>query len=187
MSAAIYERVEQTLAALDCDLGPAECHGTLCGMLSGPGAFDLGGWLRHLAGGDDVSAWRDGEAEATMAALVRHTVGELEDQEFGFSLLLPDDDARLPERAAAFSAWCRGYLSGLGLSGIEDLAALGEHAQEFVEDVRRFGAIGVEGEGSEEDERAFAELCEFTRMGVLVLRADARADKSAKPASPSLH
>ena len=57
MTAASYARVEQVLRALGCDVGAAECHGILCGMLCAPRRFELRPWLSHLSGQDDVSAY----------------------------------------------------------------------------------------------------------------------------------
>ena len=105
-----------------------------------------------------------------------------------FAPLRPHDDAPLAERAAAFGAWCRGFLSGFGLSGIADLGTLGEDARGFLADLSRFATLASEGVGDEDDERALTELIEFTRMGVLLVRAELVADPGDDDApAPVLH
>lgn len=175
------------LRALDCDIGAAECHGILCGMLCGPRAFDHGLWLAHLSGRDDLTPLTQGEPAAALAALAEHTLQALAAGDYGFTLLLPDDEQPLPRRAGAFAAWCRGYLSGLGLAGIADTATLGEDARGFLRDVERFGALEVGPDAGEDDERAFAEVTEFVRMGVLIVYAERETAADGFEAPPGLH
>ncbi len=182
-----HARVERALRALDCDISAAECHGVLCGMLCGPRAFDSHGWYIHLSGRDDIAPLAAGEPHAALHELVGHTATGLEGDSFAFTLLLPDDDEALAIRAAAFADWCRGFLSGLGLAGIADLSTLGEDARGFLTDLERFGALDVSGDGGEDDERALAELTEFTRIGALIVHTDARDTGHDFEAAPGLH
>lgn len=171
LSAQLYERVARALAALRCDVGAAECHGMLCGMLSGPRPFESALWLDHVSGGER-GIFDDGEPHAALTALMGATITSLEDEDYDFALVLPTDEAPLAARAAGFAAWCRGFLSGLGLSGIADLESLGEDAREFLADLSRFATLGLDADGDEDDERALVELIEFTRMGVILVRAE---------------
>jgi len=171
MKADLYDRVARALGAVRCDVGAAECHGMLCGILSGPRVFEPGLWLDHLSGGErDVFA--AAEPRAALEALLHATLAAMSAEDYELSLLLPADEAPIAERAAGFAAWCRGFLSGLGLSGIADLGALGEDAREFLADLSRFTSLAMDVEGDEEDERALVELTEFTRMGVMLVRAE---------------
>ena len=171
MSAELHTRVARALTAARCDIGAAECHGMLCGMLSGPRRFDPLLWVEHLSGGDSA-AFTVGEPRAALEALQAQTQGAMLGEDYAFTLVLPADDAPLPERAAGFAAWCRGFLSGLGLSGIADLEALGEDAREFLADLSRFATLALDAPGDEDDERALVELTEFTRMGVMLVRSE---------------
>lgn len=186
-SGRIHARVERVLRALDCDIGAAECHGILCGMLSGPRPFDAHAWHAHLSGHDDLSPFAAGEPQAVLDELVELTATGLDGDSFAFALLLPDDDEALADRAAAFGAWCRGFLSGLGLAGIADLSVLGEDARGFLSDLERFGSLDVGVEGGEDDERALAELTEFTRIGALIVYTEARGRSDEFEAAPGLH
>lgn len=171
MTAELHTRVASALAGARCDIGAAECHGMLCGMLSGPQRFDSLLWVDHVSGGDST-AFATGEPRAALAALLTQTEAEMLGEDYALALVLPADDAPLPERAAGFAAWCRGFLSGLGLSGIADLEALGEDAREFLADLSRFATLALDAPGDEDDERALVELTEFTRMGVMLVRSE---------------
>ena len=167
-----HERIEQLLRALGCDIGAAECHGILCGMLSDLAHFNHMSWLQYVSGADDIAPYTAGEVDEALRRLVADTRAALEDGDYVFALLLPDDEQPLAERAGAFGSWCRGYLSGLGLTGIADLGALGEDAREFLADMQRFGLLAADAVGGEDDEHAFAELTEFARIGVQLVRAE---------------
>ena len=159
----------------------------LSGVLCGGMRFDQAQWLLHLSGRDDLSPFEAGEPLAAIDELVSHTRDALDRSDLSFALLLPEDERPLSERAQAFAHWCRGFLSGFGLSGIADLRVLGEDARGFLEDVERFGSLAIPQGGDEDDERAFTELTEFTRMGVLIVRDDVFSTQDAPEAYSELH
>lgn len=169
------------LGALGSDVGAAECHGMLCGLLCAPRPLDRDTWHRHLGGQDDAAPFATGEPRAALDALHAATAAGLAADDYSFTLLLPGDDEPLAVRAEAFAGWCRGFLSGLGLTGIADLRALGEDARDFLHDLARMGALSIDAGAGEEEERALAELAEFARMGTLLVRAELGA--GAGPAS----
>lgn len=186
MTSELYQRVALALAAVRCDVGAAECHGMLCGMLCGPRAFEPALWLDHVSGGErDVFA--RGEPRAALEQLMGETLHTMSAEDYQLTLLLPADEAPLAERAAGFAAWCRGFLSGLGLSGIADLDGLGEDAREFLADLARFTSLAMDVDGDEEDERALVELTEFTRMGVMLVRAELTTHDGDEPQAVTLH
>ena len=174
ISSEFHAQLQATLQALSCDVGASECHGMLCGALSGPALFDQNSWLIHLSGGEEVEAYRSAAPQQTFDELVDATVAGLDDDDLSFSLLLPDDGVNLSVRAREFAAWSRGFLSGFGISGIVDLNQLGEDARGFLRDLERFGSIALGDDDNQEDEQALLELTEFARMGVLIVREEAR-------------
>lgn len=109
--------------------------------------------------------------DATLEALRTFTAAELEDRSFGFSLLLPDDDAPMFDRSQSLFDWCRGFLGGFGLSA-GSAQALSEEGREALADIARLAAAGAQEEGDEEDEAALAEIEEFVRVAVLLLHGD---------------
>jgi len=184
MTAGLFDRVTAVLERSACDIGAAECHGILTGMLCGAGTFDPRTWLAHVSADDDGGDLAHGDARRQLDELVERTRAELGADDYSFFLLLPGDDVAIDVRADAFAAWCRGFLAGCALAGIVDLAALGEDGREFLVDVERFCRLGVDGDGGEDDERALTELIEFTRMGVQVMRTELR-DRGTSGGGPS--
>jgi uncharacterized protein YgfB (UPF0149 family) len=165
----LHARVTRALERAACDLDAAECHGVLCGVCCSGVRNVYALWLDYLRGADELSRFAHAEVEVSLRALESWTRDGLARDDFDFVLLLPDDNAALDERVAAFAAWCRGFLAGLGTAGIACLDGLGEDAREFIADLARFGALGGLPDGDEDDEHALTELVEYTRMGVLLV------------------
>jgi hypothetical protein len=89
---------------------------------------------------------------------------------------LPDDDAPVAERGEALVAWCRGFLGGVGLAGIEP--KLGEEAREALGDVARIAESDVSYDDPDADEEALVELEEFVRVAALLIHGDCVAAAS---------
>ena len=160
--------------------GLAESHGLLCGLVCREFGRTAGEFLQHLAAMRLVT----GPGEALHDALIeawQSTVAQFDDEELGFTLWLPDDDEPLEERTVALSRWCSGFLAGLGSGG--QLDALSEEAREAIADLQEIARAElsppeVEGQQSDEDEAAYAEIVEYVRVVALVLREDFRGPQS---------
>lgn len=179
-----YDDVAQSLRELSSDVAAAECHGMLCGMLCSPEPFDGDAWLRHVLG--YAPAQRLSELPQTHALLTMTaaTLRALRDEaEFGFQLLLPGEGVALPLRTEALGAWCRGFLSGFGLHGAG--VRLNAEGREFLRDLYKIGQVSALDAQGEEAERAFFEVCEYARMGAMMLHEEFRSVLGAT--QPSLH
>jgi uncharacterized protein YgfB (UPF0149 family) len=160
--------------------GLAESHGLLCGLACREPGRDAAFFLEQLAAMRLVID----PGEALQAALVeawQSTLAQYEDEEFGFSLWLPDDDEPLEDRTVALGRWCSGFLAGLGSGG--QLDALSDEAREAIGDLQEIAraelsAPGAAGSQSEEDESAYAEIVEYVRVVALVLREDFRGPQA---------
>jgi uncharacterized protein YgfB (UPF0149 family) len=171
-----FERtIELGLGNLDM-AGLAECHGVLCGLVCrqpGGVATDFLHYLGELQLVVNPSA-------ALGAALIEAfecTVQQLADEDMGFELWLPDDDALLVDRTAALAQWCSGFLAGLASGG--PFEVLSEEADEAIADLQQIARAELtvpEGgdQGSEEDEVAFTEIVEYVRVVTLMMREDFR-------------
>ena len=167
----LYSSVESALGLMDSDIGPAECHGMLCGMLCGTTTFDPASWLGHATGYHDDAAIVDLGPGHALSELLRETVNGFESEDFSLRILVPDDDEAIAVRAAALGAWCRGFLSGFGLVAQPSDAELSDDAAGFLRDLQQIGRIDETAENAD-DESSFMELCEYTRMGALLLREE---------------
>jgi uncharacterized protein YgfB (UPF0149 family) len=109
-------------------------------------------------------------AEA-IQTLLAGSAQTLEDGQFEFELLLPDDDAPLALRVACLAAWADGYLRGIAQTQVE--LSLSVPAEEALRDIE---AIAQAEEDADEDdadaETALVEVAEHLRLAVAQLYAD---------------
>ena len=145
----------------------AEAHGLLSGMLCMDAGIDCEQWLENAA--DPAEPVPEGRDRALFLQLFEETRRQLDDFDFSFEPLLPDDDAPLEERAFALGEWCQGFLAGLGYAskGSEWPGECTEILRDFVEIARLDPAVA-----GEADEAAYAELTEYVRVGVQVIHSE---------------
>ncbi len=169
--------LDRALREARSGIGAGELHGSLTGYLCAGGSAGAQEWLQALQLDDP------GTLPAQLAAtLYEDCRRQLDDPDFGFQPLLPDEDAPLAERAEALVAWCRGFLGGAGLAGL-DARSLSDDADEILRDFAGIAASRLDYTDDEEDEAALAEVQEFVRIGVLLLQrelADAAAPRNKR-------
>jgi len=157
----------------------AECHGVLCGMICGESGQTAQDFLSLLATLQLV-AESDGMLHDAMIEAFESTVQQLEDEDMGFHLWLPDDDQPLSERTQSLAQWCTGFLAALGLG--EPLSSLSGEAAEALQDLEQIARAGfslhADDAGqkpvAEENEQAFSEIVEYVRIVTLILREELR-------------
>jgi len=169
----LYPKLQRQLAAADIDVEPSEVHGVLCGLLcAGRGdALDL--WLGELfAGAEHGDALVD-ECRQALTGLYRDTLDDIDDPGLGFSLLLPDERHSVRVRTGAASAWCQGFLYGLGLSGITPERDLSDETREALQDISEITRVDLSAvTDSEGDEDALIELTEFLWVAAMLIREE---------------
>ena len=163
-----YSAVAEQIGALSLSVDPSELHGSLCALRCGH--LPRANWLAEAMGDDAVPL---PPAASALGQLDATTVEQLGETDFGLELLLPDDDAPVSERGEALVAWCRGFLGGVGLAGIE--SKLGEETREALGDIARIAESDVSYDDPEADEEALAELEEFVRVAALLIHGDCLA------------
>ena len=168
----VYSRLAQVLKSLGLVQGASEIHGLLCGMLSAGTSQAHVDWIEGLFGelpADDLLVQ---EMRQMVGQLYQTSRRQLSDEGVEFSLLLPDDDAPLEERARALVNWCEGYLYGLGMGGVSEQQLAGD-AKEALNDISAFTQLDLDNPGGEEsDEYAYMELQEFLRVATLLIREE---------------
>jgi len=151
----------------------AESHGLLCGLLCREASGTASDFMGHL-GAMQLLVNPVSALESVMEEVFDSTRRQLEDEEFGFMLWLPDDDESLETRTISLAQWCSGFLAGLASGG--QLDALSDEAKEAIDDLQQIGRAEISSgqEENEEDETAFAEIVEYVRVVVLMMREDFR-------------
>ena len=183
-----FVKLEQILSRAEAMSDAAECHGTLCGFLSGGKPELREQWLN-----DSLQDLHDcetpvQECRIALEQLHDETHAHLSLPEFGFAPLLPDDDESLMDRADALSTWCQGFLYGLGLAEVGDPQALPHDVREVVEDFAEIAQAGLaSGCDGEADEEAYTELVEYLRVGVQLVHDELNPGVATFRAPPGLH
>ncbi|MDM4769336.1 UPF0149 family protein [Solimonas sp. SE-A11] len=184
-----YEALSDTFARIGSRDNPAEYHGTLCGALCVRAPEDLN-LTRLLDAGDEEQALRpDAQAQAELRRLCGEALRMLQDEDMGFTPLLPDDDAALAARTQALASWCEGFLYGLASRPGLDLKKCSEEVREVLRDFSQFtqASLGDE-EDMELEEGAYTELVEYVRVGAQLVFMEFRARPLPDPSeSRQLH
>jgi len=158
-----YAQLQRTLSASHALADPAEAHGTLAGALCAFGPYRLEDWLAEILP-DGAGA---GPTDPVLATLYTATVDSLSGRDMNFELVIPGDDEPIEERTRALTAWCTGFLYGLGTNGAADPQRLPGDLGEILRDMTEITRAGVDASDSlEANESALAELVEFVRVGV---------------------
>ncbi|HEY3643720.1 MAG TPA: UPF0149 family protein [Gammaproteobacteria bacterium] len=182
-----FHDLDETLRRAGAACDAAESHGTLCGALCA-GLDSDGPWLQHIL--DEATGTPEAQRRCreALSAMRDSTHGQLAGGSLEFAPLLPDDELGLADRTDALSEWCQGFLFGLGLAGDRlQLDELGEETNEILKDMTQISQAGFEGEDTEEDETAYAEIVEYVRMGVQLLYEELQAPVEIAPPSDTVH
>jgi len=153
---------------------PSEIHGCLTGLLAGGAPVEAELALVALTDVLDLNV--HGELAGQVMELYTVTASALQDEEFDFHPLLPDDEIDIAERASCLAGWCRGFVGGFALgvaaSPKKDLK-LSKDAGEVLEDITAFSqADADEVLDDEESEDSYFEIIEYLRFAVLNVHMD---------------
>jgi uncharacterized protein len=172
-------QLEDLLFNVDAALGATESHGALCGMLCAQGATDASQWMLSVLGEHEESSKVLQQAGKKLLKIHQISVEQMNDTDAEFELMLPDDDEPLEMRVEALGMWCQGFVYGLAVGGIKEDTVLPEDSKELIQDILEISRAGyvadneaelaTDEEDSEEDEVAFMEVCEYVRMGILLV------------------
>ncbi|MBT4836810.1 MAG: UPF0149 family protein [Methylococcales bacterium] len=167
-----YQYVNSILEETHVLSHASEAHGILCGLMALKSSRVKDIWLAQL-----IENWKPGDSvddscEWVLDQLFKLTVNQLEDDDFGFQLLLPDVEDSMIARTEALSFWCHGYLYGLGISGVVDQINSEvegvKNIIEFIHDLQEITKlIATEVDEDDSAELAYMELEEYVRFGVM--------------------
>jgi hypothetical protein len=168
-------QLDELLFRVDASLGASEAHGALCGMLCAQGATDASQWMLHVLGEHQDSSQTLRDIGEQLLQIHQLSIEQMNDHDVEFELMLPDDDEPLEDRVEALGMWCQGFVYGLAVGGITEDTELPEDSKELIKDILEISRAGyvvddeVEVDADEDDEVAFMEVCEYVRMGILLI------------------
>ena len=153
---------------------PSEIHGCLTGLLASGAPVEAELALVALVDVLDLNV--HGELAAQTMELYTVTAAALQDEEFDFHPMLPDDETDIGDRTAALAGWCSGFLGGFaqGTASLpESDSRLSKESREILKDIEAFSGAGVDEEVSEEEsEESYFEISEYLRFAVLNIHMD---------------
>ncbi|KTC68845.1 hypothetical protein Lbir_2378 [Legionella birminghamensis] len=182
-----FQAFEEKVAVLNLPISSSELHGVLCGYLCA-GAVSAGeSYVRAL-----MIDYRKNEEtkQAAMAMFDVYSVSlhQINNLDFDFQLLLPEEHIPLIERAKAFSEWCEGFTQGLTMAGIGFSEFEEEESQEALQHLQEFAELDYQSlQIDEDDEKALMEVSEYARMAVLRLHGDLNSNQSNRGSSTNTH
>jgi uncharacterized protein YgfB (UPF0149 family) len=172
-----FAEIARVLLSLGSVVPAAEAHGCLCGALCIDDEYTFERWRDELLAADQLPA----EDEEPLRLLFSDTVAALGDQAADFEPLLPEDDVALEQRTSALAQWTSGFLYGFGTARPLHAAQPSPTVEEILGDFARMGVAAVEaGTDEEEQERAYAELLEYLRVGVWLAHAERKPAPAAE-------
>jgi uncharacterized protein YgfB (UPF0149 family) len=172
-----HRELSRLLDDAGAEADASACHGFLCGQICAVEFPDEELWMEFL----DVQRRDDASAErcyAGVRALAAGIERELQQLDFSFRILLPDDDRTLTERVDALAGWCSAFLEGFALSAEVPAGTMTQDCQELLEDLAAIGnaTAGEPEEGAESD---LVEVVEYVRIGVMTLFETGRHGRDA--------
>lgn len=183
-----YETLDTLLQQNSIALTAAEIHGLITGLICG-GSRDQG-WqtLVHDLANDGL-AFPQVIAQP-LRELYDTTFETLDDSDFAFSMLFPDENASVFDHADALAGWVNHFLLGLGVA--QPKLAEKKEVSEVITDLRNIGMLGYdEDEDQEELEQALEEVVEYVRVAVQLCYITFTEGKKAQTAvennKPTLH
>ncbi|MEM6583322.1 MAG: UPF0149 family protein [Pseudomonadota bacterium] len=157
---------------------PAELHGCITGLLAAGLATSSDAFLAAVQQTLDIDI--HGELVEQLMALHLYTLQSLDDENFEFYPLLPDEESSLSERTSAMAVWCSGFLAGFahGSAGPgRPHAALPGDSGEVLRDMAAIAEADSDNVDEDEDsEKAYAEVVEYLRFAALNLYAQHRQE-----------
>jgi uncharacterized protein YgfB (UPF0149 family) len=158
-----HPQLQDALASVNMTIDAAEAHGWLSGALCVRRDYGSKDWLAELVADTGGEA---PVAAAPLADLPAETLAALGSDSFGFTPLLPDDEAPLADRVAALAAWSGGFLYGIGTGASEKALGGAGDVNEFLRDLADIARAELgPGPAGEAGEKDFMELVEFVRAG----------------------
>jgi uncharacterized protein YgfB (UPF0149 family) len=187
-----FDELADELLEQGVQASPSQLHGCLAGLLSAGGSEEPEYGLDALGQALDIGL--HGQLAGLVLQLYRVTAAALQQEEFDFHPLLPDDDTDIETRTEALADWCKGFLAGFAQvtsAGGAPPPALSDESSEILRDVGAMSEATVgEEESEEESEESYTELVEYLRFAALNVYLGNRVrdtDPAAPGGEPQLH
>ncbi len=177
-----YETLEHRLFAASTPFSPAYIHGMMVAMLCVSSRSTDKTWTYLQA--EMPTMAEQSTTNKLFEALFRLTTNQLQDPDKGVVIMLPIDGEPLSHRLEALSSWCEGFLDGVTLENVSSSLSQLPLVTEVLSDLQNIKDISFDARETEENEKNYAEIVEFIRVGLLLVYAEC---KQANIAHQPLH
>lgn len=175
-----FDDVANLFVTMELFSSPSELHGLLTGMLAGGLELTADSWLCQAQQLLSIEEVLPNEAKVLLVSLYQQTAEQLADQEYGFRMLLPDDDADLESRLKELAHWCQSFLTGFGLSG-QQQSQLSDDIKAILLDFNEISQVQCEGiDEADSSEMDWYQVAEYVRINAILVFTECR---SAEPHS----
>lgn len=178
-----YDSFSETISVLTLNSSASELHGMMCAYLCAGEDSQGEAYIRALLNNKKDELSRN--AILAMFSVFSISQQQINNFDFEFEMLLPDENESLVERAQAFSEWCEGFTQGLTLLGVSMDQFYEEEAQDALQHLTEFAELDCDTlDVDEEDEKALMEVSEYARMAVIRLHGDLVMNERERGGSP---
>ena len=178
----LFRTLEESLSALESTHGAAETHGACCAFIcSGVSTATL---PQNQSFFDADSTQHQDLIEGIFALAER----DLADDQFGFSMLLPNDESPLEDRIEALRLWCQGFIEGMVFQHRESPLEISEDVQEAIKDIHLISEVESSPDSEQDNEKEYQEVVEFVRVATqIVYESMGAPDNMLKQATANTH
>lgn len=170
----------------------AELQGMLCGKVCGSGLAEQelpDDWMLEMQRFMDMEFLQlSSDQAALIVELYELTLQNLDDSDFRFRPLLPGEGASMQRRSEELAAWCRGYLHGIGTSGLQATDQLSADVADAIRDMAKISQVEIDPEETNQEklETDWEGLVEYVKVAVLNVREELRIRKPDSDESDSM-
>jgi yecA family protein len=175
-----FSDIQEMLIKINSINDVAESHGIASGMLVANTAADKLLWIKQIMGDIEEGSLPPADIIEVTGNWFEQIKQQLQDSNLRFELCLPDDDEVLNLRVESLQEWCKGFILGIAMSGVNDFAELAEDTRELLSDFSRISSEEeFDLENVDEAEIAYADISQYVRIGVLLINEELQPVTSA--------
>lgn len=164
-----YGPLSTLLIPLELPFSLSQLHGLICAYICASNPERATSFIHALV--TQACHPVSPEVKTLLFELLTFSEHQIQELEFSFHLLVPDEYNDLNVRAQAFSEWCEGFLQGLQTCQIVEGSFTDPEARETLMHFQDFSQLDYENLSvTEEDEKAFMEIYEYARLAVLRIK-----------------
>lgn len=169
-----YQPFADHLQSIGVLASPSELHAQASAALCVNQDTPYENWCGQMVNEYCVENPADNHFNQIMSAVFEYAKEQLQNDNFSYQLLLPEDGTSLTDRVSVLAEWVSTFLAGLGTAGMIQ-ASLSNAGQEFLQDLSQIARIDQDVDEVNGEELDFMEIIEYVRTGVMVLFAEINA------------